>query len=426
MGGGQVEQATTAAAISIAIVGSGPSGCYCAHFLRKALPQSEIVVIDAEPVPYGLIRYGVAADHQGTKRVTAQFDRLFERDGVHFLGNVHVGRDLEPELLLEAFDVVILATGSDQDRALRIPVDENARVVPAGTVLRALNGHPGAALPELGPHGLGGTIAVVGNGNVALDVVRLLAKADEQMDGSDVDDDVLRAVRPRPVQNLLVIGRSSAAEAKFDPVCLKEVLHLPQVRVTAELLDNDEGPSVALLREANEQERTTEAVTTVSFVFQATPVAVSWQDDLTLLQVSSGANRSSGRTFGVDTIVTAIGFEDPRESPRLLPEGPRVRTVGWLHRGPRGTIPENRRDAKDVCDAIVEDLQTVLSSATPRPGMALVRERLGPHPVVDFAGWQRIDTFERLQARPGRCRSKVTDREHIVRLSRDIQPAIAP
>ena len=158
---------------TVVVVGSGPSGCYTAQFLRKQWPAADITVLDRLPVPFGLVRYGVAPDHQGTKAVDRQFDRLFTRDGVRFVGNVEVGGPVTVDQLRAAFDVVVLATGVSGDRPLGVPGAELAGVHGAGRLTRLLNDHPDEQHPvaPLGPR-----VVVVGNGNVALDVVRLLAK----------------------------------------------------------------------------------------------------------------------------------------------------------------------------------------------------------------------------------------------------------
>ena len=157
----------------VAIVGAGPSGCYLAQALLKAAPELEVDLIDALPVPYGLVRYGVAADHQGTKAVARQFARVFERQGAQFWGNVALGREVTLEALQGAYDAVVLAAGLAGDRRLGVPGDDLPGVHGAGRLTRALYEHPEAeALPALGAHPL-----IVGNGNVAIDLLRLLAKA---------------------------------------------------------------------------------------------------------------------------------------------------------------------------------------------------------------------------------------------------------
>ncbi|MEM8794809.1 MAG: FAD-dependent oxidoreductase, partial [Pseudomonadota bacterium] len=168
----------------VAIVGSGPSGCYVAQALVKALPNAELTVIDRLCVPFGLIRYGVAPDHQGTKAVSRQFARLFEKQGVAFVGNVELGRDLSLEALRDAMDVVVLATGLYGDRTFEVPGKDLSGIYGSGAVTRYWNGHPDSEgmKPEFGKR-----VVILGNGNVAIDVLRLLAKSPVEFDGSDIE-----------------------------------------------------------------------------------------------------------------------------------------------------------------------------------------------------------------------------------------------
>jgi ferredoxin--NADP+ reductase len=403
--------------LSVAVVGSGPSGCYTAQFLRKALPSAEIVVVDAMPVPYGLVRYGVAPDHQGTKKVTSQFDRLFSRDGVHFLGNVRVGEDVALDDLRHAFDGVVLATGLYHDLALPVGIDPGATVVPAGALLRTLNGHPDRLeLTGRSGKGLGREVVVVGNGNVALDVVRLLVKSEPGLVGSDVDDAALAALRPRPVTRVTVVGRSAADQAKFDMVCLRELVTLDQVTV---VVDDDEvagdGPVPELLREsAARASAAAPGPVVVEFRFGQRPTRVSTRDDATVLHVLAADGNEAALV--ADSLVTAIGFahDVPKWAGDATASG--VWRVGWLRRGPRGTIPDNRREAKDVSDAVVAALTSTERQGR-RPGLAHLQIMLDDRAVVDFDGWLRIDQAERALAGPSRTRRKVTDRAVMLALA---------
>ena len=219
----------------IAIVGSGPSGCYLAQALLKSAPDLEVDLIDALPVPYGLVRYGVAADHQGTKAVARQFARVFERQGAQFFGNVTVGRDVSLEALRGAYDAVVLAAGLSGDRRLGVAGDDLAGIYGAGHLTRALYDHPDAnPLPDLGKSPL-----IIGNGNVAIDLLRLLAKQPEELDGSDLGAAATAWLAASGIETLTIVGRSPAAQAKFDPVMIKELAKLGHVQI--EVRDADLG-----------------------------------------------------------------------------------------------------------------------------------------------------------------------------------------
>ena len=165
------------APLHIAIVGAGPSGCYVADALGRKLPGARIDVFDRLPTPFGLVRGGVAPDHQGTKNIARQFERILGKEGVRFLGNIAIGRDLAYAELKEAYDVLVIATGALQDRRLGIPGEDLDAVYGSGRFVAWYNGIPDGR--DLDPRLDGKSLAIVGNGNVALDIARLLAKTTE-------------------------------------------------------------------------------------------------------------------------------------------------------------------------------------------------------------------------------------------------------
>lgn len=403
---------------TIAIVGSGPAGCYAGQFLAKKWPGADITVFESLPAPYGLIRYGVAADHQGTKGVARQFDRLFTREGVRFAGNVTVGRDIEFARLAACFDVVVLATGLPGDRELDVPCAPGARVVGAGTLLRALNGFPSHALPR--DHAgrcvpLGDRVLVVGLGNVALDVLRLLSKDPAAFTGSDIDDDLLGQLRPEPPRALDAIARSGASNSKCDAAMLRELMALPGVDIAVTgLTDQDGGPVADLLRKIAHPPTPDRGRTRVTLHFGVAPEAVATQEGRTVLH----ARRHTGNAaeFVADTVISAIGFThgSPLDDgcPREDWSGDHVYRVGWLNRGPRGAIAQNRKDAQLVVRSIVDDFEAGRIKAA-KPGFRGVADTIGRR-AVSFGDWQRIEAVERQAARPGRCRRKITDLEQML------------
>ncbi|WP_396910548.1 FAD-dependent oxidoreductase [Mycolicibacterium sp.] len=408
---------------TVAVIGSGPSGCYTAQALRKALPRAEITVFEALPVPYGLVRYGVAADHQGTKAVAAQFDRMFTRSNITFIGNTRVGADLTAAAITEAFDVVVVATGLTRDRGLSIPQDNRARVIGAGRIIRSLNAFPrmaaqaeAAVTEPLGP--LGRELIVVGHGNVAIDVVRLLTKPADQLHGSDIDDQALSLLRPDPPATVHVIGRSAAAAAKFDLAMLRELCALDNLRIGVEGLDTAaEGPVADLLRRTVSVGSTdTAARTTVTFHFQTVPAAVRVEDDRTVLDAIGPTGAPAA--FSGDAVITAIGFchgdEDCDDMPSAWDED-HVYRVGWLERGGRGNIAENRKHALQTAKCIVEDLNAGRLRHGHKAGLGAVLPQLRRR--TGFDGWQTIDDAERRAAGPHRCRKKITDLHEMVALA---------
>lgn len=380
---------------TIAIIGAGPAGCYTAQALAKALPQARIDILDARPVPYGLIRYGVAADHQGTKAVIRQFERLFERQGVAFFGNVMLGRDVTLDALRDMYDSVVLATGLDQDRRLGVPGDDLPGVLGSGLVTRAWNDAPDTLAPQIGPR-----VVVIGNGNVAVDLVRLLAKTDAECEGSD-----LTCALP-PVTRIDVVGRSPAGAAKFDPVMLKELGRLGAASIHVHGAGG-EGKVIDALAALNGH-APEGARCAIHFHFGWMPEAIEGEGRVTAARFRRG---DESLTLPCDTVLTAIGFDGA--CPPTDPEGrvaPGLYATGWARRGPRGTIPDNRADAIQVAATIAADL-----GAGGRPG----RDALAPlvPQAVSYAGWQRIDATERAAAPEGRVRAKIRTRAAMLALA---------
>ncbi|MGE0218795.1 FAD-dependent oxidoreductase [Mycolicibacterium sp.] len=414
---------TCAGGPSIAVIGSGPSGCYVAQFLGKQWPNADITIFERLPTPYGLIRYGVAPDHQGSKAVTKQFDRLFTTGGVRFAGNVTVGRDVEFERITELFDIVILATGLPADRELGVPHPANATVIGAGALLRALNGHPDAiALHSSAKHGgLGRRLVVVGIGNVAIDVVRLLSKEARGLIGSDIDDRVHQLLLPESPTSIEVLSRSSAGQAKCDVSMLREVLSIPNIAATATgLTPHDDGPVAEMLRNAfTESSETADGAgtrTKVAFHFGLSPERIEGTAGGGSRVHAVSEDGSRRLNLDADTIVTAIGFTHGGEADPCCPSptwsGAHVYRVGWLSRGSVGTIAENRKQARTVADMIVNDVNGGRISFG-RPGFRALEPSMHAR-VVSFAHWQRIEEFELSSAPPDRCRRKITDVDHML------------
>jgi ferredoxin--NADP+ reductase len=401
---------------SVAIVGSGPSGCYLAQALLKARPDLKLDLIDRLPVPYGLVRYGVATDHQGTKAVIRQFERLFERQGAGFIGNLCVGEDVTLDELRAAYDAVVLAAGLATDRRLGIPGEDLAGVAGAGAVTRALNEHPDAPpLPPLGRH-----VVVMGNGNVAIDLVRLLAKTADELAGTDLGPVPTAWLTAGHVASVDIVGRSPAAQAKFDPVMVKELHRLAHATIRVDdpgTADDPDGrkklDSLAAIDGIAHGPRR------LTFRFGLTPIALDGADGhvtAARFRDASGAEV----TLPCDTFLTAIGFDTcanlsrdallaaapDREAGHLAPG---LYATGWFRRGPRGTIPDNRADAQGLAARILADLGDG-DEGGGKPGLPASGR-------VDYAGWKRIDAAEVAGAAPDRCRRKVADRQAMLDLA---------
>jgi ferredoxin--NADP+ reductase len=409
---------------SVAIVGSGPSGCYLAQALLKAQPDLAVDLIDRLPVPYGLVRYGVAPDHQGTKAITRQFERLFERQGAGFIGNVSVGTDVTIDELRAAYDAVVLAAGLSGDRRLGIPGEDLPGVVGAGMLTRALYEHPDAeALPALGPR-----VVIMGNGNVAIDLLRLLAKMPDELAGSDLGAGPTRWLAESGIETIDIVGRSPAAQAKFDPVMVKELGKLSGVSIRvidAGASDDPEGAkkidALASLDGHGSGPRK------ITFRFGLTPVSLEGEGG-TLRRAHFRTEGNAALTLDCSSFIRAIGFQSEGHLPRDTMVGGAVDleagvladgfyATGWFRRGPRGTIPDNRADAQMLASRILADL-AAHASASEKPGRTALA---GRGEAVDFAGWKRIDAAETQGLPEGRCRVKIASRAEMLETAQEKQ-----
>ena len=422
---------------TIAVVGSGPSGCYLVQSLRKKAPEADLVVFDRLPVPYGLIRYGVAADHQGTKALTEQFDRLFTREGVRFVGNVDVGGEVTLEALQEAFDVVVLATGVDTDRHLGIVGEDNSCLYRAGRVTRLFNGYPDESREGFE---LGARVVIVGNGNVALDIVRLLCKTEHDFAGSDIDDsfrnDVVGSIR-----EINVVGRRGVTDVRFDKALVKELGRIGDV--SFRLYGADEVPhgldpiqqsKVDDLRQLRSIESSSSRVR-VNFHFGWAAESITETSEGVSMTFRASRGPVEHLTIATDSVITAVGFvvgyRDRWNRDSLLSPDADVAhgklasglyCTGWFGKGAQGTIPEHRIESKALASMIVNEIET-LPTRSEKTGLAALPQDMLDN-FVDFAGWNSIDAVERASARYDRFRRKLITTEELLSAARDVKTGL--
>jgi ferredoxin--NADP+ reductase len=415
-----------------AIVGSGPAGFYTAEALEKAYGEAaRIDVLDRFPVPYGLIRFGVAPDHQSLKAVSKRYDKTAESPGVDFIGNVTVGRDVTVAELLELYDAVVLATGAPHDRKLGIPGEDLPGVVGSAEFVGWYNGHPDFA--DLDPFLQGSHAAVVGNGNVALDCARILSKTRQEFEGSDIVGHALEALDASAIRTVTIFGRRGPHQIAMTPKELGELGHL---EAAVPVVEQDDFPpaeadeplepglrkSVGLLRGFADLPQ--DKPKRIVFDFFAKPVAIEGDGKIERIVVEKtvldekGAARGTGETYEVPAslVVTAIGYstspipEVPFEDGKFVNENGRISNrlyaVGWARRGPTGTIGTNRPDGYEVADQIAAALPASRSGG--RPGAEGLKRLLGERGVMptDYDDWRTIEKSETDRARPGSPREK--------------------
>ena len=419
-----------------AVVGSGPAGFYTAEALEKAYgEQARIDILDRYPVPYGLIRFGVAPYHQSLKAVSKRYDKVAESPGVDFIGNVNVGPDLSVEELLELYDAVILAIGAPHDRKLGIPGEELAGVVGSAEFVGWYNGHPDFA--DLDPP-LDGTHAVViGNGNVALDCARILSKTQHEFEGSDIVGHALEALDESAITTVTILGRRGPHQIAMTPKELGELGHL---EVSAPVVDGADFPpleadnalepghrkSITILREFAATPPDSAKPKRMVFDFFAKPLRIEGDGKAERVIVErteldeNGAARGTGETYEVPAslVITAIGYASPRMDGVPYDErggkfqnqdgrvADRLFAVGWARRGPTGTIGTNRPDGYEVAELVAADMPP--GSSSDRQGAEGLQRLLNERGIMltDYDDWRKIEETEVGRARPGSPREK--------------------
>jgi NADPH-dependent glutamate synthase beta subunit-like oxidoreductase len=426
----------------LAVVGSGPAGFYTAEALQKAYGDAaRIDILDRYAVPYGLIRFGVAPDHQSLKAVSKRYDKVAESDGVDFIGNVTVGRDASIAELLDLYDAVILAVGAPHDRKLGIAGEELPGVVGSAEFVGWYNGHPEFA--DLDPP-LGGThAAVIGNGNVALDCARILSKTRHEFEGSDIVGHALDALDHSAIRTINILGRRGPNQIAMTPKELGELGHLEAASPAVDIadfppleaddaLEPGQRKSITILRGFAATPPDPAKAKRMVFDFFAKPLRIEGDGKAQTIIVErteldeKGAAPRTGETYGVPAslIVTCIGYSsspidgvayDERGGKFLNDQGriaDRLYAVGWARRGPTGTIGTNRPDGYEVADRIAAEMPP--GSSGDRPGAEGLKRLLESRGVMptDYDDWRRIEETEIARARPGSPREKFVRVEH--------------
>jgi NADPH-dependent glutamate synthase beta subunit-like oxidoreductase len=417
----------------IAIIGSGPAGYYTAEACQKQFGEGvRVDVIDQLPVPYGLIRSGVAPDHQSIKGVARRYEAVALSDTVRFVGNVRLGRDVSLAELHTLYDAVVLATGAPADRTLGVPGDDLPGVFGSAAFVGWYNGHPD--FEALDPPLAGDEVVVIGMGNVALDVSRILAKTPEELAGSDIASHALAALERAGTRRITILGRRGPHQIAMTPKELAELgelaravprvdpADLPPCEADA-ALEPGQRKSVALLRGFAEG-RAAKPIE-IAFDFFAAPRAIEGAGRVERVivertRLEGAAVVGTGETYAIPAslVVAAIGYRTPaiegvpydaRAGRFANVDGrvaPGLYAVGWARRGPTGTIGTNRPDGFLIADHIAADVAD--DSGKPgRPGLDALLSARGVD-VVTFRDWKRIEAAEIARARAGAPREKFT------------------
>jgi ferredoxin/flavodoxin---NADP+ reductase len=443
--------------IRVAVVGAGPAGIYAADILTREHEQAHVDVIERLPAPYGLVRYGVAPDHPRIKEIIKALRRVLDNERIRFFGNVDYGTDLKLDDLRRHYDAVIFSTGAMADRALDIPGVDLPQSYGAADFVSWYAGHPD--VPREWPLEAD-SVAVLGAGNVALDVARMLAKpADEQLT-TEVAENVYEGLKANKATKVHVFARRGPAHIKFSPMELRELSHSPSVDVfvTEEGFEIDDAGQAAI----SSHKGTKLVVDTLLKYLEAEPTGAPHQIHIHMMQnpveilgedgnvVAIRSERTEyngdGSVHGtgefvetpVQAVYRAVGylstalpdvpFDDgagviPNDGGRVLDDGeqlPGVYVTGWIKRGPVGLIGHTKSDAKETIEHLLADVEAGL----PEPEIAgedAIVEHLTSRGVefTTEAGWALLDAHELgLGEASGRERIKVVPREEMLRVSR--------
>lgn len=437
--------------LRVAVIGSGPAGVYAAAALTRA-GDVAVDVLDRLPAPYGLVRYGVAPDHVKMKSVDAALRRILEDPAVRFLGNVEVGSDITRDELMTYYDAVVFATGAAVDRRLGVPGEDLPGSFSATEFVAWYSGHPDA---ELDLFTLQATHAVViGVGNVAVDVARVLTKKADVMAGTDVPGHVLDVLAASAVTEVTMLGRRGPAHARFTTKELRELGEISGSDIIVdpadlELSEQEEADVAAdrtlranleVLREWST--RTPEGQPRrLRIKFWLRPAAVlgaaavtGFRTERTRLENGKLVGTGSIVDFPAQLVLRSVGYrvvppaglpldQDtgtvPHDGGRVLLDGtpiPGVYVAGWLKRGPTGIIGTNKPDATETVSSLLADADR-LPRAPERDPDAIV-ELLLERKVraVDWSGWEAIDAAEKALGLARDCaRVKIADRQTLLR-----------
>ena len=449
--------------IRVAVVGAGPAGAFAADRLLRRLGDVEVDLFERLPTPWGLLRSGVAPDHQEIKRLDETFHRETLGRGCRFFGNVEVGVDVSHPELMDHYDAVVYATGAQTDKSLGIPGEDLPGSWAATEFVAWYNGHPDYRELEFDlSHE---RVVVIGNGNVAADVVRLLTRSTAELERTDIADHALAALRDSRVEEVVVLGRRGPAQAAFTSSELRELGYIDGVDLRVEPEDSELDPlsqewleaegtftarkNVELLREFAARPASPEAKRRIVLRFLRSPLEI--RGDGRVEAVDVGRNEivraddgmlrpravdDTSETIECGLVLRSVGYRAVPlpdvpfdERSYVLPNDrgrvrdadghpvPGVYAVGWIKRGPTGILGTNKRDAEETVDRLAEDLASgaLARGRLPDPEEidSLIRGRKPD--LVTADGWRAIDARElELGEAAQRPRVKLASRDELL------------
>ncbi|MET7770792.1 FAD-dependent oxidoreductase [Nocardia sp. NPDC005366] len=454
--------AQAARPLRIAIVGAGPAGIYAADALMKSEADVSIDLYERMPAPFGLIRYGVAPDHPRIKGIITALHKVLDKEQVRLLGNIDYGTDITLDDLRRFYDAVIFSTGANADRALDIPGIGLDGSYGAADFVSWYDGHPD--VPRTWPLDAE-KVAVLGVGNVALDVARVLAKTGDELLPTEIPPNVYEGLKANKAIEVHVFGRRGPAQAKFTPLELRELDHSPTIEVIVdpEDIDYDEG-SEAARRHSKQVDMVANTLEQWAIRDQGTrphklflhffesPAEIVGDENGKVVGLRTERTQLDGtgnvkgtgviKDWDIQAVYRAVGylsqnitnlpFDDqagtvPNEAGRVLQDEaadgaarfmPATYVTGWIKRGPVGLIGHTKGDANETVACLLDDAEGFIPAA--QPELDAVTDFLESKgvPFTTWQGWYRLDAHERALGEPeGRERVKVVEREDMLRAS---------
>jgi ferredoxin--NADP+ reductase len=444
-----IARVSSPANLRVAVVGSGPAGFYAASTLLAADLDVDVDLIERLPTPWGLVRLGVAPDHPNIKAVSRAFERTAAQPGFRFFGNVEVGRDITHAELRGLYDAVVYSVGAQADRRLGIPGEDLPGSWAATEFVAWYNGHPD--FQELEFDLSHERAVVIGNGNVALDVARMLALTPEELAPTDTTDAAIEAINGAGIREILVVGRRGPVQAAWTPVEVGELGELAGADIVVDpaQLELDAASAAELEAAAPTVKRSVEHLREyaarnpegkprrIVLRFLASPVAILGDGEVEGIELvrnellhGRAVATEERETVSCGIVFRSVGyrgvalpgvpFDDgsgtiPNEGGRVEPG---LYAAGWIKRGPSGVIGTNKKDATETIALLVEDAQ---AGKLPPRGEGTLEDLLSERGVdaILYAGWEAIDRAERGAGEPhGRPRIKLATWDDLLAAAR--------
>ncbi|KAJ3125037.1 ribosomal protein S5 [Nowakowskiella sp. JEL0407] len=445
--------------VRVAIVGSGPAGFYTASYIQKSVPNAHIDMFESLPVPYGLVRYGVAPDHPEVKNVTNKFESIASHPNFNFYGNVTIGKDLAIYDLQANYHSIVLSYGASEDKKLGIPNESLPNVISARSFVNWYNGHPDFANLPIDLENLNSdTAIIIGAGNVALDVARILLMDIEELQKTDIADHAVKMLKRSKIKHVVIVMRRGPLQVAFTSKELREMLALTDtefktdrnilehhVNSAKDELSKDRAKRrlLDLLLKGIQQDSSGAKTKSWTLKFLSTPT--EFLSDGKLCQglnveknefANDGKLQSTGLFEEIKggIVLRSIGYEStpidegipfdhrkkiiPNDTGRVIRDGavvPGLYVAGWIKRGATGVIVSTMFDANETATSLIEDINAGRSMNpldTELSGFEELEKRLKDEGVqtVSFSDWEKIDKLEKLTGEAmGKSRLKLID-----------------